>query len=744
MARIPYRTGPSPQGDLREVPVSLLRGLVLVWGIVLGLVACSPSNDANTSSDNDPSSTTDPTTTVDPNPDPADDSDPTPPCEAPEEPGPLNEDVLWFQVSLDGVAQEGIRVQQGGSHEWVTTDCRGNVLVPIQERARALGPTIIASHPEARIRAYEFESPPPSQGPFSIELTRFSKTDNPRYAFQHPGTPSDRANTSRCGHCHEDINDAWYASSHRKSASNPRVLDHYQGTNSSLNTRETCEAQNGRWELGKSPGTDEITERCFVATGAFQTANPQCANLLECDDASNFAGCADCHAPSINGQLGGRDLLEARDIAYEFGVHCDVCHRVESVKELDSAPGVAERLSLLRPSERSPSQALGTWFPLTFGPRHDVPNPRMGAVKRDHYQNGTICSGCHELDQEALSPNQTISSERWPTGKIPIQSTFSEWRRSPFGDKVACNACHMPPNPKRANSSHLESQPINTEGISAGFIRPTGSLRHHSWVGPRTDGGRMLQLAATLQLEASRDDDAWRLEVSTRNVGPGHALPTGEPSRHLLLEVRANCGDQVLKSIGGDTIPDYGGFHLRTESLPQGTSLDALPLGTVARAIAQGDPRDYDGIVPFERDGRLSVNSKGLFDDRLLGQSELIVDSNGARRWSEIFPDASHYFIAQPQDIRNLAGLPGAGFARVTKGSDGTRFVPHYLATDIASDNRLSPGQAWQSLHLFDANCDAPIFDALLWYRDSPASWMHLYGWTYHETLMTQARWTTP
>ena len=46
-----------------------------------------------------------------------------------------------------------------------------------------------------------------------------------------------------------------------------------------------------------------------------------------CDTvATEFGGCADCHAPAINGRLGGRDLLEATDFSYDYGVHCDFCH----------------------------------------------------------------------------------------------------------------------------------------------------------------------------------------------------------------------------------------------------------------------------------------------------------------------------------------------------------------------------------------------------------------------------------
>ena len=702
-------------------------------------VACQPSEDTVVQDDEEITDVQPPT---DPDPDPI---EPTPQdCEAPEVPDAIPDGTLWFQITLDDAPVEGLRVQQGGNPKYVLTDCRGNALVPYQDRQRALGPTIIASHPEARIRAYEFEQAPPHTGPFQIALTRFNPADNQRYEFQHPGTPTDRSTTARCGHCHEDINDAWYDSSHRTSATNPRVQDHYSGTNSLITDQASCEALNGEWRVSRLPGTDERGARCFVTDGALQIANPDCDDGLDCGENANFAGCADCHAPSINGTLGGRDLLEARDIAYNFGVHCDVCHRVNTVESLDTTAGVGGRLNLHRPSERSPSQALGLWFPLTFGPRHDVPNPRMGSVQRDHYQDGYLCSGCHELEQGALSPTAAIDTSRWPSGKLPVQSTFSEWKRGPMGDKVACNACHMPPNPKRANSSHLDEQPANTEGISAGFIRPTGSLRHHSWVGPRTEGSRMLELSATLKLSAVQTEEAWQLNVTTQNVGPGHAIPTGDPSRHLVLEVDGECDGSELKPKGGDTIPDYGGHTRLLETLPSPSEMNLLPIGTIIRAVQRGNARDYNGIPPFEAGGRFSSNEKGIYDDQWAGESILVANDNGQKVWSPALPSATHYFVVEPTQSRLLAGKPGSGFARVMLGTNGERYVPHYKAIDVASDNRLAPGQAVTTTHLFETNCETPRFSAKLFYRNSPAQWMQTYGWPYDETLMTEAEWSGP
>ena len=172
--------------------------------------------------------------------------------------------------------------------------------------------------------------------------------------------------------------------------------------------------------------------------------------------------------------------------------------------------------------------------------------------------------------------------------------------------------------------------------------------------------------------------------------------------------------------------------------------MDLLRVGTIIRAVQRGNARDYNGIPPFETGGRFSPNEKGIYDDQWAGESTLIADDNGQKLWSPALPNATHYFIVEPTPSHLLAGKPGSGFARVMLGTNGERYVPHYKAIDVASDNRLAPGQAVTTTHLFEADCEAPRFSAKLFYRNSPAQWMQSYGWTYDETLMTEAVWSAP
>ena len=89
-------------------------------------------------------------------------------------------------------------------------------------------------------------------------------------------------------------------------------------------------------------------------------------------------GDCNCHAPGINGE-GGRDLMEAEGVAYESGVHCDVCHRVESLDPEGAPAGGA--LKILAHQTNHLVNSLGNGS-LPFGPNGDNVNANMGSVER--------------------------------------------------------------------------------------------------------------------------------------------------------------------------------------------------------------------------------------------------------------------------------------------------------------------------------------------------------------------------
>ena len=69
--------------------------------------------------------------------------------------------------------------------------------------------------------------------------------------------------------------------------------------------------------MGLSPGSAKSVERCYLGAGVLGALNDGCGTDKACDGvAKNFGGCADCHAPGIDGKLGGRDLLEASHVEF--------------------------------------------------------------------------------------------------------------------------------------------------------------------------------------------------------------------------------------------------------------------------------------------------------------------------------------------------------------------------------------------------------------------------------------------
>lgn len=641
-----------------------------------------------------------------------------------------------IRVRVDGEPVEGVVVVQGGVDVLHRTDAAGEARFDVDLSSDA-DHVVIASHPEAR-QAWEAVR---AEGPeiLEIDLERYDSTDNPGYFFQDPGTPQRRDTTGQCAHCHTTLNEDWYDSPHRTSASNAHVQDLYAGTVSSLASAADCEGAGGSWQMGLEPGTAGAVERCYLGTGVLPELDPSCAP--SCEGRTEITGsCADCHAPGIDGASGGRHLWEATGIAYEAGVHCDVCHKVDVVSVEDPRPGVAGKLAIHRPSEADPQQIAGPFQAIQFGPHHDSPNPRMGSVQRDHYASGEICAGCHEHDQEVVLPGAVIDTARWPEGRFPVHSTWSEWRSGPFGGEVPCNACHMPPAPGELNGANLQDL-LDTlkPGVTAGWVRPPGSVRHHSWLGPRAEASRMLELAAAVDVEVEREGEVLSVEVVVSNVGAGHRLPTGEPGRQVVLHVRARCGDQELQPVGGDAIPDWVGFEDSKVGGEDWMLWPSARIGDTLRLVRRAGYRSDPGFGPFA-DGTFSAEEAGNARWEVLGIRTITQVTEGRVGLDAPLPDVpsdAMVWLGPPlgpssTDALPAAGAPGHAFARVLTDPAGRAGVPHHRAVDVRLDNRLGPHEKVRTEHRFAATCEAPEVRAVLTWRAHPA-------W-----LASEKRWSNP
>lgn len=631
--------------------------------------------------------------------------------------------TLRVHVTLDGQPAGGVTVLQGGGAVRWSTDAGGDAVVTVDYGIPGRD-FVIAASPDARTAGEEVT--PDTPEPLEIALTRYDPTDNLDYEFQDPGEGDPHiATTAQCNHCHITIAAAWFESPHRTSARNVAVQDLYQGVAFGWDSVAACLSNGGSWELLTDPETRRRRPGCHVGAAVLDTGTT--------------GACADCHAPGIDGELGGRDLLDASDRAWRYGVHCDVCHRVDRV-EPDAAPGVAGRLVLMRPSEPSPSPALGTWAPLTFGPFLDVLNPRMGSVPReDLFHSADLCGGCHESDQGALVPDGVVDPARWPTGRFPVHTTWSEWQASPMNPAAPCQSCHMPPDASVGNAADLYNEvvPIDDAHLDAsvGWERPPGSVRRHAFYGPRQPESGMLQLAAWVDVDKVVEDGVLRATVTVENVGPGHAIPTGEPLRALLLGVSARCGHTALPATDGPALPDWAGAVASAEAGEDWTVWpDAQPGDTLRVVRRTGDWLDYEGYGPFG-DGRFLPEDKGLPEELVVGEVTVTAVHDGVVETDAPLPEGDVAWLTRGA---GLAGAPGFGFARVLAGADGARMVPHFLAVDVVSDNRLLPQQAWSGTWTFPTPCDDPLVDASLVHRNLPFALAAERGWAVVDQVMAE------
>lgn len=597
--------------------------------------------------------------------------------------------------------------------------------------------------------------------PMTLTLVSVKPTDNPSYEYGDPGTGVGVSSTKQCGHCHATFARDFQLSKHKDAAKNPLVHDLYAGAAHLIGDAVSCATAGGSWLTGLAPGTSGTTSRCYLGGGVLPDLNPTCggASELACDDPAlsaaeqptAFGHCADCHAPGITGTPGGRDLLETTGLAFDNGVFCDTCHKASDV-DLEKPPGIGPdlRLVLRRPIEAG--TGFNDYAPLMFGPLVDVPLSFMGASVQPKFDEAVFCAGCHQQTQAALLPGDTLDTTRWPDG-LPVHSTYQEWQDGPYAASgTPCQFCHMPPHFELVNS--IDDATIENASLPFGYPRPPEDRREHIFRGPLFDDGdnpRLVDTALFANVVLSLAGDDLDVTVHLSNIGSGHAVPTGEPMRSVLLLVTAEgsgCGQ--LAPTGGMTVLDVGGAHARAVEGTDATTVDTTlswsagaaraQAGMVVRAVrptATFD--DYDGIGLFSGSA-LTPQEKGL--EIMRPVAEAVVVSAGAGQITLDAPlpvqagDILYLGDAVPSrptdgaSAAAFAGAAGYAFARVLVDGAGRRQAPHYRAIDIASDNRIPPGKSQTSIHRFDVTgCQDATVRARVLYRPHPLSEADLRGW---------------
>jgi len=256
----------------------------------------------------------------------------------------------------------------------------------------------------------------------------------------------------------------------------------------------------------------------------------------------------------------------------------------------------------------------------------------------------------------------------------------------------------------------------------------------------------MLNLAAGLFVNTQLESGLLTAEIRVKNVGPGHALPTGEPMRSMVMLVQAECDGEPLQATGGDTVPAFAGYLQRKTQADDWTQWEGAKTGQVISVVEHtGAFHDYNGPGRFG-DGGFSATEKGLPVTSFVGFARITAVDGAVITTDPPVPAGDVAYLlpdtAWPEEgapIGRYAGRPGMAFARVLTDRNQQQMVPHFVAEDVVIDNRLRPQESWTSTHTFQAPCSDPTVSARLMYRPYPPAINEERQWAGTETLMTEA-----
>ena len=207
--------------------------------------------------------------------------------------------------------------------------------------------------------------------------------------------------------------------------------------------------------------------------------------------------CLRCHSPTVTET---KDFYGTAEITRE-GVTCDFCHSIGAIST--DASG-ATKYQLDWTSKHGP-------YPKTESPAHAV-------GYRPFFEKSEICAGCHDMS----TPDGTM-----------VFSTYSEWKASKYAEEGRqCHDCHMP----------RLAGPTVREGLK---VKGHDIINDHQLLGGHEP--TQVKRAVTVRIESlSREAERVRAVVAVENSGAGHYVPTGIPSRKLVLTLSATQRRRVV------------------------------------------------------------------------------------------------------------------------------------------------------------------------------------------------------
>ncbi len=362
-------------------------------------------------------------------------------------------------------------------------------------------------------------------GAADVKLTLVAHADQDNPGYQWTSAFASAGAEGNCQNCHSDLNkadsflpfDEWIRDAHSQSATNPRFLTMYTGTDMSGSQSPLTRYGYNR-DYGRFPLRPDLTQ-------------PYYGPGYKLDFPATVGNCAACHIPAaaVNAPY-GTDPTQISGVGVE-GVACDFCHKVWDVRlNPDTGRPNANMPGVLSFEFRRPPEGhqffAGPFDDVGFAGSEDTYSPLQ--------TQSQFCASCH-------------FAVFWDT---PIYNSFGEWLDSPYSDPdtgKTCQDCHMPPQGVTHFARHEQAMERDPETIFS-----------HQMPGAADE--ELLQNTAELTLSAERHGGALEVFVDVTNTGAGHHIPTDSPLRQIFLVVTAtDVQGNALIQIEGPVLPAWAG-----------------------------------------------------------------------------------------------------------------------------------------------------------------------------------------
>ena len=201
--------------------------------------------------------------------------------------------------------------------------------------------------------------------------------------------------------------------------------------------------------------------------------------------------CLTCHSPTTRIT---NDFNLSKSISVE-GITCSFCHTVTAVDDNNYTF-----------NQSNPMQ----------GPYKDSKTDAHPSTYSELHTKSELCAGCHDFSING----------------VPISQTYTEWKQGPYAaEGKQCQDCHME----------------TKSGIAAKNGTVRDKVYQHFWYGGHT--GQFLQNAFHIESIVQRTGNRFKVVLNITNNNVGHMIPSGLPSRKIVLDFNAsNEKGQVIFS----------------------------------------------------------------------------------------------------------------------------------------------------------------------------------------------------